>query len=181
MKEIRLHGRGGQGTVKASEIIVQAAVNGGLYACAIPFFGFERSGAPVSAFVRIDEDVIWPKTQVYQPDCVMIMDATLRSAVPLFEGIREGASVVVNAADRRVLDTLDIPGAVACVGWVDARTISTEVLGRNLPNTTMLGAFARTTGLVDVQHLAQLTAEIFAPANADAVRRGYEEAEVLYL
>jgi len=177
MKEIRLHGRGGQGTVKASQIIVYAAVEEGKYANAIPYFGFERSGAPVSAFVRLDEEPIWPKTQVYRPDCLVVMDPTLRAAVPLFEGIKGEAVLVINCREE-VLDQIELPAEVRTVGFVDATRISLEVLGRHVPNTTMLGALARTTGWLGVDALARRAGQVFGEANEEAVRRGYGEVTV---
>jgi len=180
LKEIRLHGRGGQGTVKASQIIVYAAVEEGKHANSIPYFGFERSGAPVSAFVRLDDRHIWPKTQIYRPDCVVVMDATLRVAVPIFEGIKERAVLVVNCRADDV-ESIDAPPEVATIGFVDATGISLQELGRHVPNTTMLGAFARTTGWLGVEGLAARAAEVFGRANARAVRRGYAEVEVVHL
>ena len=63
MKEIRFHGRGGQGVVKASQIIVKAAVMGGSHGQFIPFFGVERKGSPVYGYLRLSENPIRRKTQ----------------------------------------------------------------------------------------------------------------------
>ncbi len=180
MKEIRLHGRGGQGTIKASEIIVYAAVSEGKYANAIPYFGFERAGAPVSGFVRLDDKPIRPKTQVYRPDCVIVLDATLLEAEPVFEGLREGAVLVINCLEKE-LPRSEIPEVVSRVGYVDATGISLEILGRNVPNTTMLGAFAKTSGWLEVGGLASRAADVFGSANADAVRRGFDQVQVIQL
>ena len=177
MKEIRIHGRGGQGTVKASEIMVFGAVKGGQHAQSVPYFGFERSGAPVSAFVRLSDTPIWPKTQIYEPDCLMIMDGSLREAVPIFAGLKEGATIVLNC-NRAQLATWDFPSEVAQVGWVDANTIALEILGRALPNTVMLGAFARTTGWLDVEVLAQKAKEVFGEKNYAAVKAGFEQTQM---
>lgn len=162
--------------MKASEIIVHAAVSQGLWANSIPYFGFERRGAPVSAFVRLDVEPIRPKTQVYDPDCVVIMDYTLTTAVNVFEGVREGGVLVVNT--KHALDSLQLPPILSKVGIVDATGISLRVLGRAVPNTVMLGAFARTTGWVDVELLAQRAAAVFGPKNRDALLAGYELTEV---
>ena len=177
MKEIRIHGRGGQGTVKASEIMVYAAVKAGQHAQSVPYFGFERSGAPVSAFVRLSPHPIWPKTQIYRPDCLMIMDSTLREAVPIFAGVKEGATVVLNGSASQ-LAQWDFPPAVTCVGWVDANAIALEILGRALPNTVMLGAFARTTGWLDEQVLAEKAGAVFGEKNYAAVKEGFARTQV---
>lgn len=180
MKEIRFHGRGGQGTVKASEMIVYAALKEGKYSNAIPYFGFERAGAPVSAFVRLDDKPIRPKTQVYRPDCLVVIDATLRSGVPIFDGVKDDAILVINCSEDQ-LSEIEIPKTVSTVGCVDASRISVEVLGRNVPNTTMLGAFAKATGWLQAESLASRAGEVFGAANAEAVMRGWNETKVIHL
>ena len=96
MKEIRIHGRGGMGAVKAAEALVYAAVMDGKYGNSIPFFGFERQGAPVTAFVRISEEPIRPKNRVYHPDIIIVLDPTIMNAVNVFEGVKEGGILVLN-------------------------------------------------------------------------------------
>lgn len=176
MKEIRLHGRGGQGTVKASEIIVWAAVRGGLYANSIPYFGFERRGAPVSAFVRMDAGPIRPKTQVYHPDCVVVMDETLKNAVDIFEGVKPGSILVINT--KRDPGDVPVPHEIARVAAVDATGVSLRLLGRAIPNTVMLGAFARATGWVDLGALMSRAEEVFGAVNAGLVEAGHEATRV---
>lgn len=180
MKEIRFHGRGGQGTVKASEIIVYAAVREGKYANAIPYFGFERAGAPVSAFVRLDDKPIRPKTQVYRPDCLVVLDPSLRVGVPIFHGVKPNAVLVINCTEDE-LGLFEIPQNISRIGYVDASRISIEVLGRHVPNTTMLGAFAKATGWLGVDNLASRSAAVFGAANADVVRRGFDESRIVQL
>lgn len=177
VREIRLHGRGGQGTVKASEIIVHAAVRQGMYANSIPYFGFERRGAPVSAFVRISDGPIRPKTQVYRPHCVVVLDETLMNAVNVFEGMLPGAVLVVNS--KRPAHVLSVPAQVRSIAVVDATGLALEMLGRPVPNTIMLGAFCRATGWVDLEDVAGRAAEVFGDKNALAVRKGYEMTAVL--
>lgn len=172
MKEIRLHGRGGQGTVKASEIIVWAAVRQGLYANSIPYFGFERRGAPVSAFVRIDSTPIRPKTQVYYPDCVLVMDETLQNAVDIFDGVKPGAILVINS--KKAPGEIVAPPEVTRIAIVDATGISLKLLGRAIPNTVMLGAFVRATGWVDLEAVSKRAGEVFGDVNIAAVHAGYE-------
>ena len=103
MKEIRIHGRGGMGAVKAAEALVYAAVMDGKYGNSIPFFGFERQGAPVTAFVRISEEPIRPKNRVYHPDIIIVLDPTIMNAVNVFEGVKEGGILVLNTThDPRI-------------------------------------------------------------------------------
>lgn len=176
MKEIRLHGRGGQGTVKAGEIIVTAAVDQGLFGNSIPFFGFERRGAPVSAFVRIADQPIRPKTQVYNPDCLVVMDDTIANAVDIYEGVKDGCILILNT--KRPLSAIKVPPQIATVALLDATGISLELLKRNIPNTAMLGAFARATGWVTQDLLAERIAEVFGSQNKETARRGYAEVTI---
>ena len=98
MQEIRLHGRGGQGLVKASHIVVRTAVETGHYGQFIPFFGVERKGSPVFGFLRLAEEPIRRKTQVYTPDVLIILDDTLIHLPATYAGLREGGTVIINSA-----------------------------------------------------------------------------------
>ena len=100
MYEIRFHGRGGQGAVMAAQALADAAVRVGFQAQAFPYFGAERRGAPVAAFARIDRKKIRLKSQIYQPDLVVIMDESLMDLQPLADGLKPGGKVVVNTAKK---------------------------------------------------------------------------------
>ncbi|HHV57295.1 MAG TPA: pyruvate ferredoxin oxidoreductase [Firmicutes bacterium] len=171
MQEVRLHGRGGQGLVKAAHIIVKALVETGNYATFIPFFGVERKGSPVYGFLRLSNEPIRLKTQVYHPDCLVVFDATLPEEVDVFEGIKDDTVLVLNSA--RLLSESVLPAQVATVGLVNATDIALKHLGRNIPNTAMLGAFCRVTGWVDVEKVQDIVAAEFGPENAAACAAGY--------
>jgi len=177
MIEIRIHGRGGQGTVLASKILVAAAVFEGKEACAIPDFTFERRGAPVKAYVKIDEEYIWEKTQVYNPDVLVVLDPTVK--VDFYEGISENCSLVINLPSPP-----EIPKKVSLVGYVDANAITIPLFGMPVPNMCMLGAFAKTTGLVSLESIERGISEIMeddelVERNLDAARAGYERVRVV--
>ena len=158
MVEIRLHGRGGQGTVTAANLLAHALVEEGRHVVAIPSFGFERRGAPVAAFLRFDDAPIRRMTNIYEPDCIVCIDPTVARAVNVFDGIRDNATLV--QATRKPLGELRLPERVARVGLCDAVGIALEIFRRPITNTIMLGAFARTTGLVRLASLqAALAAE----------------------
>lgn len=171
MPEVRLHGRGGQGLVKAAHIIVKAAVETGKYATFIPFFGVERKGSPVYGFLRLDDEPIRLKTQVYHPDCLVVFDDTLLEEVEVFEGIKDDAVLVLNSA--RSLSELALPAKVATIGLVNATDIALQHLGRNIPNTALLGAFCRVTGWIDLERVQNLVAAEFGSENAAACAAGY--------
>ena len=179
LKEIRLHGRGGMGTVKAAEILVYSAVKSENFGNSIPFFGFERQGAPVTAFVRISDKPIRPKNQVYNPDIVVVLDPTIMNAVDVFEGVKEGAVLVLNSAAE--INQLQLPADVKRAGIVNAGKIAEELLGRPITNTIILGCFVKTTGLVKLESVLERVGELFGEKNVAAVKQGYDMTAIYQL
>lgn len=175
MLEARLHGRGGQGTVRAADILVAAACEQGLYANAIPYFGFERRGAPVTAFFRIDTCPIRPKTQVYRPHAVVVLDTTLVDVVDVLEGAQPDVLLLLNHPPGGRAVRLRIPPGVTPKAYaVDASAIARRVLGKPIPNTAMLGAFAAVSRWVDADCLFRQVEQAFGPRNREAAEAGYE-------
>ena len=166
----------------AANLLARALVEEGKHVVAIPSFGFERRGAPVAAFLRFDDAPIRRMTNIYEPDCVVCIDPTVARAVNIFDGIRDNATVV--QATRRPLGDLGLPGQVARVGLCDAIGIALEIFRRPITNTIMLGAFARTTGLVRLESLHAALGEegglrdAALDQNLAALARGYEGTTV---
>ena len=184
MYEIRFHGRGGQGTVLAATILAAAVVDEGRFSVAIPSFGFERRGAPVAAYLRMDTREIRRMTNIYHPDCIICIDPTVPRTVDIFGGLGPAATLV-QTTDRPI-GALDLPAAVTTVGLCDAVAIALKLFGRAITNTIMLGAFARTTGQVSLEALerALLGSELRDAGleqNIRALRRGYEETAVHHM
>jgi pyruvate ferredoxin oxidoreductase gamma subunit/phenylglyoxylate dehydrogenase gamma subunit len=181
MYEIRIHGRGGQGAVLAGGILATALVQEGKFVVAVPSFGFERRGAPVASFLRFDEREIRQMTNIYSPNCVLCIDPTVARAVNVFEGIQDGAVLVQTTA--KPLAEIQLPPQVATVGLCDAVAIALDIFKRSITNTIMLGAFARTTGLVTLDSLRAAVEESdFRDAglkqNLEALERGYKTTKV---
>ncbi|MEK7439141.1 MAG: NADH-dependent phenylglyoxylate dehydrogenase subunit gamma [Pseudomonadota bacterium] len=181
MYEIRIHGRGGQGAVMAGGILATALVLEGKYVVAVPSFGFERRGAPVASYLRFDAREIRQMTNIYHPDCVLCIDPTVARAVNVFEGVRDGAVLVQTSA--KPLGDMQLPPQIATVGLCDAVSIALDIFKRSITNTIMLGAFARTTGLVSLESLqAAIRKSDFRDAglkqNMAALARGYESTQV---
>ena len=179
MKEIRLHGRGGQGVVKASQIVVRAAVAGGKNGQFIPFFGVERKGSPVLGYLRISEEEIRLKMQVYEPEILVIMDDSLVGLPATYAGLKDGGLVVVNSV--KTPEELQIPKNAGQVAIVDATGIAEELIGRNIPNTAMLGAFEKASGLVNEEFLFAEIGKAFGAVNRQAAERAYEETKIITL
>ncbi|MGJ0845648.1 2-oxoacid:acceptor oxidoreductase family protein [Tissierella praeacuta] len=180
MKEIRLHGIGGLGTVKAGELLVHAAVADNKNGNSIPFFGFERQGAPVTSYVRLDNNTIRPKNQVYNPDCIIVLEPTVMNAVDVFEGLKENSVFVLNTALEDILD-MNIPSTVKTIAIVDATKIALDVLKRPITNTIMLAAFAKATGWVNEKLLEEKVAEMFGEKNREAFKEGLKQVKIIQL
>lgn len=181
MYELRFHGRGGQGAVLAAKILAKALTEEGRVAKAIPSFGFERRGAPVAAFLRFDDKPIRQTTNIYHPNCIVCLDPTLPRAVDIFEGMTPGGTWV--QATKKPFEQLALPQLVAVVGLCDAVGLALDIFGTPITNTIMLGALAKTTGIVSVDSLnVGMRTVAFRDAamemNIEAVRRGYEETQV---
>ncbi len=175
MKEIRFHGRGGQGVVTAAEILAMAAFYDGKYSQAFPVFGTERRGAPVAAFSRIDDEFIRIRSQIYEPDYVVVQDPTLLDVIDVAEGVKKGGKVIVNTEkDPRDL-RLD---SEVEVRTIHATKIALEDLGRPIVNTTMLGAFVAMTKEVSLESLRKAISKRFpeklASKNLKAVESAYK-------
>lgn len=183
MKEIRLHGRGGQGNVIASQILVAAFVSEGKFGNSIPFFGFERRGAPTVTYVRLDDKKIRVKTGVYKPDCVVVIDATVKNVVNVFEGLGGDGIAVLNESNE--LASLELSPAVRKVGVIDATRIAIDNLGMPITNSPMLGAFAATTGWVSLDSILASMGRFFnariLEANRQAAASAYESTRVVEL
>lgn len=173
MFEIRLHGRGGQGVVMASEILVAAAVLEGKYGNAIPFFGFERRGAPLSAFVRLDSRPIRERTQVYNPDCLVVMDPTLLQSGSILTGLKPGGIVVINSP---AAPPEAIPPEVCKLGTVDATGIALKTIGAPVTNSAMLGAFAASTGLINMESIISCLDQFLPPHAVEPNKAMIKEA-----
>ena len=182
--EIRWHGRGGQGTVTAAKVLADACLSGGRHVQAFPEYGPERAGAPLRAFNRISDKAIRMHCPVLNPSIVGIVDATLIDAIDVTGGALDDAVFVVNTARdaaeiRKKLGVKDTQK----VFTVDASKIAIESFGRAMPNSPMLGAISKATGIVGLDVLLEDVKKSFGKkfsqkiidGNIVGVKRGYEE------
>ncbi|MEU6378706.1 2-oxoacid:acceptor oxidoreductase family protein [Streptomyces sp. NPDC046909] len=181
MFQIRIHGRGGQGAVTAAEVLSVAAFLEGRHAQAFPSFGSERTGAPVTAFCRIDEGPIRVREPVTRPDALVVQDATLLHQVNVFDGLRPEGTVLVNSP-RGPAD-LALAAAVGTVLTVPATALALRHLGRPVPNIVLLGGLAALTGVVTIDSLTAAVHERFpgelGTANAAAAQEAYHHVEAV--
>ncbi|MDO8531671.1 MAG: 2-oxoacid:acceptor oxidoreductase family protein [Dehalococcoidia bacterium] len=146
--EVRWHGRGGQGVVTASAMLADAALEEDLYFQAFPEYGAERSGAPVTAYSRLSESPISVRSQITEPDVVVVVDPTLLGKVDVTRGLKPEGILLINTtlSPAEVRKRLNVQGGR--VFTVDATGIARATVGRPIPNTPMLGALLRITGVV---------------------------------
>jgi len=185
MIEIRWHGRGGQGVVTAGKLLAATAMGSGMYFQAFPDYGPERMGAPIRAFTRLGPKPIRIHSQVHEPDIVVVLDPTLLATVTVTEGLKEDGTLLVNtgSSPAEVRDVIGLRSGK--VFTVDASHIAIEELGREITNTPMLGAFARATGLFDVEQMAdevrawfgKKLSEKAVEGNVRAMRRAAREIQ----
>jgi pyruvate ferredoxin oxidoreductase gamma subunit len=174
VKELRIHGRGGQGSVTAAELIAVAAFESGENAMAFPAFGVERRGAPVQAFVRFSNEKIRLRSQVYEPDYIIVQDSTLIKDVNVFHGMKEGGIAIVNT--EKAIEA-EIPAGVRLI-TIDATRIALDTLGIPITNTALLGAFAAASGEITFEALKNALRHRFrseiAEKNIQAAKKAYE-------
>lgn len=181
MIEIRFHGRGGQGAVTSAELLALAAIGEGKYAQAFPSFGPERRGAPVVAFCRIDNERIRIRANIYEPDIVVVVDASLLKIVNVAAGLKSNGILVTTSPDsaEKVKEDLKISHRIAVV---DAVKIARELLGVPITNTTMLGSLVRASGLVKKESFIHPLRERFgriAEKNISAFERAYQDTVLI--
>lgn len=184
MIDIRFHGRGGQGAVLASKILASAYFAQGYYVQAFPFFGMERKGAAVAAFVRVATRSIVERGEVRNPSIVVVLDSTLLTMVDVTKGVEYGGAILLDHMaqdDRRPLD-----GSFR-IATVDARSIALKYgLGSKIApivNTVILGAFAKIAGNLDLEHLLAAIKAIVPnnpEQNAAAANAAFSEVRWVY-
>jgi pyruvate ferredoxin oxidoreductase gamma subunit len=171
MREVRFHGRGGQGAVTAATLLAVAAGLDGKYSQAFPSFGTERRGAPVKAFCRIDDRPITIRSQVYNPDYVVVMDSTMLELPDIYSGAKESSLFVINSGKQpELLEKVQTK-------VYDATGLALEVMGKPIVNTAMVGFFAAATGLVSMKSLKQSLESVFSGKVLELNQKIIEEAE----
>ncbi|MFA5096411.1 MAG: 2-oxoacid:acceptor oxidoreductase family protein [Candidatus Omnitrophota bacterium] len=175
MKEIRIHARAGQGAITTASLLGYAYFLKGLCPYAFPSFGAARMGAPMNAFVRVDAKPVRLRSQIYEPDYVIIADHTLMRGYNCFSGLKEDGVAIINGKEDVQMPKLK-PRQKAWV--VPANEIALKHIGRPLGNTALLGAFCAATGQLNLDDLIAAIKHRFAAklqdANIKAAQEGFE-------
>lgn len=146
--EIRWHGRGGQGAKTASLLLADAAFNTGKYIQGFPEYGPERMGAPITAYNRISSNPIRIHSNIYEPDYVVVVDDTLLESVDVTAGLKETGAIVINTTKEADYLKKVLKGYQGKIYTIDARKVSMETLGKYFPNTPMLAAIVKVSGIM---------------------------------
>ncbi len=186
--DVRWHGRAGQGAVTAAKTLAELiSQEEGVYAQGFAVYGAEKRGAPVIAFTRVSDKVIRDHSEYMEPDIVLLLDPTLLGLVDVKEGLKKDGKVIVNTAfdKESVIKELGLEGYDVYV--VDANKISMEAMGRAIPNTPMIGALAKVTGLFSKDDVVNGVIELLKEAgkfpqkvidgNKKAIEMAYEEVK----
>ena len=186
--EIRWHGRGGQGAKTASLLLADAAFNTGKYVQGFPEYGPERMGAPITAYNRISSERSTVHANIYFPDYVVVVDETLLSAVDVTAGLKKEGAIVINSSKSPAELRPLLKGYEGRVCTIDAGKISEEELGKNFPNTPMLAAIVRVSGVIGEEEFIKEMEGSFKhkfaskpqviEGNMRALKRSLEEVQV---
>lgn len=187
--EIRWHGRGGQGAKTACLLLAEAAFFAGKYVQGFPEYGPERMGAPITAYNRISDEKLTVHSNIYTPDHVVVVDETLLHTVDVLQGLKEGGILIINSkhSPEKIREMLDGYEGKLCI--VDAERISTETLGRNFPNTPMLAAVVKASGVLDEEQFTRDMRQSFEhkfrskpeviEGNMNALKKTLDEVQVV--
>lgn len=161
MIEIRWHGRGGQGAKTASLLLADAAFNTGKYIQGFPEYGPERMGAPITAYNRISDAPIRIHSNIYEPDYVVVVDDTLLESVDVTSGLKKEGAIVINTTKNGEELKKNLKGYEGKIYTIDARKVSMETLGKYFPNTPMLAAIVKVSGIMNEEDFVKDMQESF--------------------
>ncbi len=180
MIEIRFHGRGGTGSFLASQALAKAVFYSGKYAVSFPSFGAERRGAPVLAFTRINEKKIYKRTQIYEPDIIVVLDNSLFELIDVAYGLKPNGIGILNSAKKP--EEIILSKSIRA-GVIDATKIAEEILDQPITNSAMLGSLVRALEIISFADLEKGIMSVFslkigekqAKKNIEAAKIAYEQ------
>lgn len=187
LTEIRWHARAGQGAVTAAKVVAETALSADQYMQAMPEYGPERMGAPIKAFTRISNEPIDIHCNIEFPHIVVVLDSSLLDVVDCTEGLVDGGAIIVNTCTppEQLRASLGVADSIK-VACIDASGIALETIKRDIPNTPIVGAMAKVTGVIDIdvfkgllaKNLSKKYGQEMIDANFAAVDRATKEVVV---
>jgi len=184
--QIRIHSRGGQGAKTAAQVIAEAAIEEGIFAQAFSEYGPERSGAPMKTFLRVSEKPIRIYSDVESPDMVVVLDPSLLPTVDVAGGLVDGGIVIANTCEDAEIVRTKLSKKNCKIHTIDAKGIAMRIIGRDLPNTAIMGAIIKLVPLIPYEHAIEETREMFGKKvaedivnkNIEALKEGYRNISV---
>lgn len=178
MQQLRIHGRGGQGVVTAAELIAISAFYEGKESQAFPSFGVERTGAPIESYVRIAKHPIRTREQVYEPDLLIIQDATLLDTTDITKGCGKNTVAIINTAKNKSEINIDLADKNVFV--INATKIALDVIGKNIVNTIILGSIAKDTNLFSLASAKKAIRQKFAGKDKSLIEKNIKAVETAF-
>ena len=180
LTEIRWHARAGQGAVTAAKLVADTALLQGNYIQAMPEYGPERTGAPLKAYTRVSSEPIEVHNNIQNPDIVIILDDTLLASTDVMEGMNENGILLFNTT----MTPEEAPASMR-VATIDASGIALATIKKDMPNTPIVGALAKITGLFPLDLVKERLVITFGKkfsqemidANLASVERAYQEVQ----
>ncbi|MFA4985716.1 MAG: 2-oxoacid:acceptor oxidoreductase family protein [Candidatus Brocadiia bacterium] len=186
MLEIVWHGRGGQGAKTAATMLAAMAIHEGKFSQGAPEYGPERQGAPMKGYTRISATPIRIHSGIAEGDVAVVLDATLLKSVDILGQLKKGGTVIVNTTrtSEEIRKDLKAPADVK-VFVVDATGIAIAEMGKNFPNTPLLGSLVKISGILKIEtvmddikaKLGKKLSQQMLDGNFRAVKRGYDEVK----
>lgn len=183
--EIRWHGRGGQGAKTAALLLADVAFSTGMHVQGFPEYGPERMGAPITAYNRIGDEPIRVHSNIYEPDYVVVVDETLLHSVDVTNGLKKEGGIVINTTKSKEEIIPLLKGYEGSIYIIDAHKVSMATLGKYFPNSPMLAAIVKISGVIDketfLSHMEASYMHKFAKkpevieGNMNALKMAFEE------
>lgn len=178
MLEIRFHGRGGTGSVLASQALAKAIFYSGKHAVTFPSFGAERRGAPVRAFIRINEKRIFKRTQIYEPDLIVVLDNSLLELIDVADGLKPNGIGILNSTKKP--EDITLSKSIRA-GVIDATKIAEEILDQPITNSAMLGSLVRALDILSFADLEKGIMSVFSSKiGENQAKKNVEVAKIAY-
>jgi len=178
MKELRIHARAGQGAITTAMLIGAAVFEENRFALAFPHFGAARMGAPMNAFLRISDKPIRLRSQIYEPDYIIVVDPSLITGFDVLKGLKDNGIVIANEPKNNdEKEKLSLKNKQN-IFYIPASKIANEIMGMPMANTVLIGAFAAATGELKISTIEKVMQQRFgnnelAELNIKAAKAGF--------
>ena len=185
MLEIRWHSRAGQGAVTGAKGLADVVANTGKYVQAFAFYGSAKRGAAMTAYNRVDDQPILNHEKFMRPDYVLVIDPGLTYTADITANEKDTTKYIITthlSKEELIKSQPKLEGKEVYV--VDCMQISLDTIGRAIPNTPMLGALMKVSGMFDLEYFQEAMKKVLAKfpqkiidANMAAIERAYNEVK----